>query len=292
MGVLGAFVFAAQMINFAIPATGSSGHIGGGLLLTALLGPHAAFLVIASVLTVQAFFFADGGLLALGCNIVNLGFFPAFVAYPLLYLPITKSAKNGARLWIASVAAAVVGLQMGSFAVVLQTLASGVSDLPFGSFALLMQPIHFAIGVVEGLATAAVVAFMVRARPEALVTDSLRKPLRPVLTGLLLASVLIGSVGSWFTSSQLDGLEWAIQKTSGNEEMETPETGTHCRLEKVQEKTAFLPDYGFKDADSEEANAWPAVEIGTSVSGLVGGLSTLAIAALIGFSLKARRRNE
>ena len=77
MGVLGAFIFAAQMINFTIPATGSSGHLGGGLILTILLGPYAAFLTIASVLMVQALFFADGGLLALGCNIFNLGFFPA-----------------------------------------------------------------------------------------------------------------------------------------------------------------------------------------------------------------------
>ena len=74
MGVLGAFVFAAMMINFTIPGTGSSGHLGGGLLLAVLLGPHAAFLVIASILVVQALFFADGGLLALGCNIFNLGF--------------------------------------------------------------------------------------------------------------------------------------------------------------------------------------------------------------------------
>ena len=85
MGVLGAFLFAAQMINFSIPGTGSSGHLGGGLLLTILLGPHAAFLTLASVLIVQALFFADGGLLALGCNIFNLGFFPAFVAYPYIY---------------------------------------------------------------------------------------------------------------------------------------------------------------------------------------------------------------
>ena len=65
MGVLGAFVFAAQMINFTIPGTGSSGHLGGGLLLSILLGPHAAFLALTSVLTVQALFFADGGLLHL-----------------------------------------------------------------------------------------------------------------------------------------------------------------------------------------------------------------------------------
>lgn len=61
MGVLGAFIFAAQMINFAIPVTGSSGHLGGGLILAILLGPHAAFLTLASVLMVQALFFGDGG---------------------------------------------------------------------------------------------------------------------------------------------------------------------------------------------------------------------------------------
>src|SRR6185369_6797856 len=85
MGVLGAFLFAAQMINFSIPATGSSGHLGGGVLLSILLGPYAALLTIASVLVVQALFFADGGLLALGCNIFNLGVFPAFIAYPFVY---------------------------------------------------------------------------------------------------------------------------------------------------------------------------------------------------------------
>jgi len=89
MGVLGAFVFAAQMINFTIPATGSSGHLGGGMILAILLGPYAAFLTMASVLTVQALFFADGGLLALGCNIFNLGFF---------HLHTSRSHFNGGSL--------------------------------------------------------------------------------------------------------------------------------------------------------------------------------------------------
>ncbi len=82
-GVLGAFIFAGQMLNFALPLTGSSGHIGGGLLLAVLLGPYAAFLTIAAVLVVQCFFFQDGGPLALGCNILNLGFWPCFLALPL-----------------------------------------------------------------------------------------------------------------------------------------------------------------------------------------------------------------
>ncbi len=94
MGVLGAFIFAGQMINFTIPGTGSSGHIGGGMLLAILLGPYPAFLVIASVLMIQALFFADGGLLALGANIWNLGIYPCFIGYPLIYRVLVGNTAN------------------------------------------------------------------------------------------------------------------------------------------------------------------------------------------------------
>jgi cobalt/nickel transport system permease protein len=139
--VLGAFIFAAQMINFSIPATGSSGHLGGGMILAILLGPQAAFLVIASVLTVQALFFADGGLLALGCNIFNLGFFPAFVAYSLFKRIVGEKWTTG-RIVGGSIVAAEVGLLLGALGVVLQTTLSGVSSLPFSFFAATMLPIH------------------------------------------------------------------------------------------------------------------------------------------------------
>ena len=74
MGIMGAFVFAAQMINFTIPGTGSSGHLAGSMMLTALLGPQAGFLTMIAVLVIQCLFFADGGLMALGCNIWNMAF--------------------------------------------------------------------------------------------------------------------------------------------------------------------------------------------------------------------------
>jgi len=150
MGVLGAFLFAAQMINFSIPATGSSGHLGGGLLLTILLGPPAAFLAIASVLVVQALFFADGGLLALGCNIFNMGFIPAFIVYPFIYKKILEKQPNQGRMASAIMVTALVGLQLGPFGVVLETWFSGISALPFTTFVLLMQPIHLPSGSSRG----------------------------------------------------------------------------------------------------------------------------------------------
>ncbi|MDD3276554.1 MAG: energy-coupling factor ABC transporter permease [Kiritimatiellales bacterium] len=300
MGVLGAFVFTAQMINFTIPATGSSGHLGGGLLLTALLGPYAAFLVMASILTVQALFFADGGLLALGCNIFNLGFFPAFIAYPLIYRIFVNASSSRLRLWSGSVLAAVAGLQLGAFAVVLETTLSGISDLSFSTFVLLMQPIHLAIGVVEGLATAAVVSVVMHARPETLAVQDAERPTmtRRALIWLILIAVLLGGVVSWFASGRLDGLEWSLKKTTGHEDLPAPEEGIHSYLAQWQEKTAFFPDYTFKaeEAESglqqEDESAWPTVDAGTSFSGLLGGLITLAVAAGIGYSLQARRKNE
>lgn len=296
MGVLGAFVFAAQMINFTIPGTGSSGHIGGGLLLAVLLGPHAAFLVIASVLTMQALFFADGGLLALGCNIFNLGFFPSFIAYPFIYRPLAGNAYGARRGWVAALVGAIVGLQLGALCVVLQTRASGISDLPTGAFLLLMQPIHLAIGVGEGLATAAVVSFVARARSgilPAAAPSSAPAGLRPILIGFTAAALLLGGIASWFASTHPDGLEWSIAKVSGREELDAPETGAHRALAGVQKATALMPEYDFPapaaPADGEATDeSWPAVSAGTSVAGILGGLLTLVLAGLFGYALRFR----
>ena len=96
MGVMGAFVFAAQMINFTIPGTGSSGHLCGGMMLTALLGPYAAFLTMIGVLLIQCLLFADGGLLALGCNIWNMAFLRVFSwIFPVLASNDEKGMSRG-----------------------------------------------------------------------------------------------------------------------------------------------------------------------------------------------------
>ena len=294
MGVLGAFVFAAQMINFTIPATGSSGHLGGGLLLAVLLGPAAAFITIASVLVVQALFFADGGLLALGCNIFNLGFFPAFIAYSLAYKPLVGSAPSKARIAVAAMVAAIVGLQLGAFAVVLETVASGIASLPFVAFAGLMQPIHLAIGVVEGLVTGAVIFFVYQARPEIIQSVQANRPLgatplRNVLAAFLAVALLTGGVVSWFASENPDGLEWAIAKVAGGEEPAATEDGLHARLAAFQATAAFLPEYAFKKPAQQPENvAGQEGSPGTSVAGIVGGLLALGIAFLSGILLRKK----
>lgn len=300
MGVLGAFIFVSQMINFSIPATGSSGHLGGGMILAILLGPYAAFLTIASVLTVQALFFADGGLLALGCNIFNLGFFPCFIAYPLIYKKIAGHHPTQGKIMAGSILAAIVALQLGASGVVLETVLSGISELPFKTFLLLMQPIHLAIGIVEGFVTAAVIHFIWKARPE-LVNDSLtsksviQASLKQVLAGLGISVILIGGIVSWFASSKPDGLEWAMFKSSGQEVLERAGR-LHSALANFQKTTAFLPDYGYKKNETDmtesvepKKTSWPNMDTGTSTSGLIGGTVTLLVIVLIGLGLRRQK---
>lgn len=288
MGVMGAFVFAGQMINFTIPATGSSGHIGGGLLLAALLGPYAAFLVISAVLVIQALFFADGGLLALGCNIFNMGFFACFIAYPFIYKQIIKKSFTPKRITIGAIAAVVAGLQLGAFSVVMQTLLSGITELPFASFVLLMQPIHLAIGLVEGIATAAVLCFVLKSSPTLLdgnvaVERESAKTRRKTVPILLVAALIIGGFVSWFASGYPDGLEWSMEGVAGTAELEAEGSAYHAAAG-IQENTAFLPDYGFKDGEESSALA------GTSVSGIIGGGITLSLACLTGFIITRFRK--
>ena len=293
MGVMAAFIFAAQMINFSIPGTGSSGHLGGGLMLAALLGPYGGFLAMASVLAVQALFFADGGLLAYGCNVFNLAFFSCFVAYPLIFKPIAKKSFRTGSVAGASILAAVIGLQLGAFGVVLETLLSGRTELPFGTFALLMQPIHLAIGIVEGLVTAAILAVVHRARPEVLSSSLAEKayrgaPLRPLILGGILLALIAGGLLSWFASSLPDGLEWSVAGVTGKEELET--TGNvHRALAGFQERTAFLPDYSLPEADPLSPSLSRA---GTSLSGVLGGGILLALVTLAGLAARLLRRKK
>lgn len=300
MGVLGAFIFAAQMINFTIPGTGSSGHLGGGMILAIILGPHAAFLVMASVLTVQALFFADGGLLALGCNIWNLGFYPCYLVYPLLYKPLIGESQNPGRIVAVSLVSAVAVLQVGAFSVVLETLLSGKSELPFGAFLLLMQPIHLAIGIIEGFVTAGVINYVQSARPELLENTAASRSLiasislRKVMATLIALAVITGGVFSWFASTHPDGLEWSIETVTGKGELPEQEHGIAPVLKGIQEKTAFLPDYGFKWTGNEPkkakaTSAWPGIEAGTSAAGIIGAAIVLGLILLIGVGIRSFR---
>lgn len=225
MGVLGAFVLAAQMINFAIPGTGSSGHIIGGILVAALVGPWAAFMIISSVVIIQCLMFADGGLLALGCNIINLAAVSTLVAYPLIYKPIAGETTSSWRLMLASVAASIAGLELGAFLVTVQTELSGVTALPFPTFLSFMLPIHLIIGIGEGLATGAVLSLVGASRPDLLYGRRNVTPLNvrkkryvwPALTAFSVVALIMALCYMYVSSDAPDGLEWSIEKVAGSE---------------------------------------------------------------------------
>lgn len=239
MGVMGAFVFAAQMINFTIPGTGSSGHVIGGVLLSAVLGPWAAFITLCSVLIIQCLVFADGGLLALGCNIVNMAVTSCLIAYPLIFKPIAGRDFKPVRLVAAAVVSSVVALEIGAAGVTLETEISGVTALPTSTFLAFMLPIHLVIGAIEGIATAAVLCFIAKYRPETLygwtgrrnAAHSGRKG-RKVIWGFVIATLVFASAFTWIASAYPDGLEWSIEKASGL-------TDLPSRIA----PTAFMPDY-------------------------------------------------
>ena len=286
MAVTAALVFAGQMINYTIPGTGSSGHMCGGMLLSALLGPYAGFLSMIVILAIQCLFFADGGLMALGTNVWNMAFYGCFVGYFLIWKPIMRSGASKQKIILASVLGSVLTLQMGAFSVVLETAISGITELPFGAFVMAMQPIHLAIGLVEGLITAAVLCFIYDARPELLWGIGQTREAEGKLTagrtlGILAAvTALVAGILSLFASALPDGLEWAMERTAGTSEL-VSSGAAYETAEGIQNSLSFLPDYAFKGSESAA---------GTTVSGLVGALIVGCICFLIAMLLRNRRK--
>lgn len=287
MGVMGAFVFATQMLNFTIPGTGSSGHLCGGMMLSAMLGPYAGFLTMIGVLLVQCLLFADGGLMALGCNIWNMAFYGCFIGALLIWRPIMKKGASRAKIITASILGCVLTLQLGAFSVTLETLISGITELPFNAFVATMQPIHLAIGFVEGLITSAVLLFVYEARPELLwgigeSTDKkeARLSLKKTVAVIAIAAAICGGFVSLYASAFPDGLEWSMEQVAGTTELEAQGT-VYEKAENIQETTSLLPDYTFPDSESA---------VGTSFSGIVGALVVAALSAVFCYAFRFFRR--
>jgi len=160
---------------------------------------------------------------------------------------------------------------------------------------LLMQPIHFAISLVEGFATAGVVSFIWKARPEILnLARNEQSPanlkIKNTVLVIITLTLLTGTVFTWHASEHPDGLEWSIAKITGAPEIETPSGSIHAELERVQEKTSLLPDYGFRESHTSPGHNSAGIRVGTSLSGLLGGFLVLTCAVLIGFLLKRNKQ--
>lgn len=279
MGVLGAFVFAAQMINFPI-LPGTSGHFGGGVLLAILLGPHAATLTMTSILMVQCLIFQDGGLLALGTNILNLGIIPAYLGYTLFHL-LAGPRPSRARLYAGVFTATLAGMVAGAAMVPLETWLSGRLLVPLREFMLAMVGLHLLVGLGEAIITFLVIGYVVRVRPVLLGRVAARVSTATggigwssVLASFVVVALLLGGVIAHWASEAPDALE-SITKADGDHApmVAVLESETIAKANALQEKTALLPDY-----------RW------TSLSGIVGTTVTLVVVWFIGRGLAGRRR--
>ena len=171
MGVMGAFIFAAQMINFKV-AGGTSGHLLGGALVAILLGPWAGTLVITAVLIVQALIFQDGGLIALGANVFNMGVVGVWSGYATYRLLKRLLPANRMR-WVSGFASAWVSVVIASAVAAVELAISGMS--PLGVVLPAMALVHMLIGIGEGLITTGVLAFLAATR-----RDLLEQPMAAV----------------------------------------------------------------------------------------------------------------
>lgn len=272
MGVLGAFVFAAQMINFPI-LPGTSGHLGGGLLLAILLGPHAAALVMASILIVQCLIFQDGGLLALGANIFNLGVIPCYLGYGV-FRGVAGASPRAGRFYVAVLTAAMVSVTAGAAMVPVEVRFSGLLAVPFSKFLLVMIGLHLMIAVVEAFITFGVVGYMARVRPQAV--ESLAQldgwagiSGRAVAWSLMAVALLLAGVVSLYASEYPDALESKLSMVRANPDERVQ------KVESWHERISPLPDY-------EGIGRW------TSAGGVIGTVLTMALVWLLARSLRAR----
>jgi cobalt/nickel transport system permease protein len=184
LGVTGAFIFAAQMLNFPV-AGGTSGHFLGAALAAILLGPWLACLTMAVVLGLQAFVFADGGITALGANVLNMGVIGALLVGALMLATRRVLPKSRTMLLAISGVGAWLAVMAGAAATALELGISGT--VPLGTVLPAMLGVHAVIALGEAVITVAAVGAVLAARPDLIavrdLTDAERKLPAPALEG-------------------------------------------------------------------------------------------------------------
>jgi len=288
MGVLGAFVFAAQMVNFQLPLMpGTSGHIIGAVFLAVLLGPALATVSLSSVVIIQCLLFQDGGLLALGCNIINIAIVPCYLGYAVFH-GIVRNGQNPVWFSIGVIAASIAAAQAGSILVVAETAISGVLLVPAKTFLITMAGVHLLVGLMEGLITVAVLNYI----------RAVRADLIPELSGLpgrlsknaailsLAVLAVITAVGfSLLASDKPDGLEWSYLERPDQTNFKPLVENADRRIESadaLHSRIAVMPDYSLPAAGTEHS-AWAGW---TSLAGLVGSAVCMGLLWLISRILK------
>jgi cobalt/nickel transport system permease protein len=261
MGIMAAFIFAAQMLNFPI-AGGTSGHFLGGALAAIVLGPWAGILVMTAVVGVQALLFQDGGLLVMGANIFNMGILTAVIGFGLYRLVVHQ--KRGIRLVVAG-SGAWLATMTAALLTALQLWLSGTTRLEIVLPAML--GVHALIGVGEGLITVAALAYIEQTRPDLL---SMEKTAQEGGRGWIVGGVLLTLAAlflSPFASGNPDGLERVA------EDLGFLGTGQEASFQ-------LLPDYTIPLLGE--------TSLSTILAGVVGAAVLMGLLILLGRNLRKR----
>ncbi|MFD0022229.1 energy-coupling factor ABC transporter permease [Streptomyces sp. NPDC058382] len=298
-GLVAAFIFAVQMLNFPV-AAGTSGHLLGGALAAILVGPYTGILCISVVLLMQGILFADGGLTALGVNILDMGIVTTVVAYALFRGLVGLLPRTRRSMTVASFVAALISVPAAACAFTLMYWIGGTTDIPIGKVFTAMVGVHVLIGVGEAVITALTVGAVIAVRPDLvhgargltaplklridgeLVDAPTREPAAPApahrsnrglwATGLVTALVLAGFV-SFYASANPDGLEKVAT-----------DQGIDKKAEEHAAKDSPLADYGVKDISDARMSG--------GLAGVIGVGATLVVGSGAFYVVTRRRRAQ
>ncbi len=264
MGVLAAAIFAGQMLNFSVSG-GTSGHLMGAAIATILLGPWAAVLVLTCVVSIQALIFQDGGLLALGANIFNMGIVGVAVSY-FAYSSLQKAlGKNTWGIFVSGFLAAWLSIFIASLCAALELAVSGTSPANIAIPA--MGGIHALIGIGEGLITVGALAFLFASRQDLLDKTSTKTVKGKLVWGVGLVIAIALAIISPLASSHPDGLEWVAEQKGFLDVAQGPLYN-------------IIPDYVMPGISNEA--------VATIVAGIIGTLIVFGVALGVAYS---RRRS-
>jgi cobalt/nickel transport system permease protein len=265
MGVLAAAVFAGQMLNFSVTG-GTSGHLLGAAIVTILLGPWAAIVVLTTVVSIQALIFQDGGLLALGANLFNMAIVGVAVSY-FVYTSVRRLAGN--RRWsvfVGGFAAAWSSIFIASLACALELAISGTS--PANLSVPAMGGIHALIGIGEGLITVGGLTFLYATRRDLVTAEATAAKGGASVWVFGLAIALVLAVFSPLASAHPDGLEWVAEQKGFLEAARAP-------------LFSVIPDYVFPGVSNEA--------LATVLAGIVGTLLVFGVALGLAYLRRTRK---
>jgi len=279
-GMSAAFIFAAQMFNFPV-AAGTTGHLLGGALAAILLGPATGALVVTVVVVVQALAFADGGLTALGYNVLNMAVITSFGGYAIFLLLRRLLPSNATGVILATGVAAGLSVVLSSMAFSIEWLFGATAPVPFDTVFGAMVGVHLLIGVGEATISALAVGAVVAARPDLVygvrdldrdaVAERPAMGMRGFLIGGVLVALLFAVVVSQFAAPDPDGLERVATDTGF--------------IESAQDHAlagGIFADYATAGVANET--------LSLAIAGTAGVVITLAVGTGLFFAVRDRRR--